>query len=186
MKKIRTFIGIKIPDKISSEIFNFSSKKFKSIGGKVKLVEKENIHITLLFLGEVENDKINQIIDELKKIKYESFIVSVRGLCAFPSPEFPKVVWIGAESDKIIRLHEEIKNRLKEFVEKDESKPFTSHITIARIKSGNISNEVRKLLSENKDIEFGKFQVNEFSLFESKLTPQGPIYKILESFKLDY
>jgi 2'-5' RNA ligase len=185
MKKVRAFIGIKIPDEISSEIFNFSSEKLKSIGGKVKLVEKENIHITLLFLGEIENNKINQIIDELKKIKYESFTISVKGIGVFPSLEFPKVVWIGAESDKIIRLHEEIKNRFKEFVEKDESKPFTSHITIARIKSGNISNEVRKLLNENKDIEFGKFQVNEFSLFESKLTPQGPTYKILESFKLD-
>jgi 2''-5'' RNA ligase len=183
--KVRTFVGIKIPQELSSKIFKFSSEKLKNIKGKIKLVEEQNLHITLLFLGEIEQNKISEIIDELKKIKHERFSIKIKGLGFFPSHELPRVIWLGSESPQITNLYDKIKNKLKIFVQKDDSKSFVSHITIARVKSHISPAETKKLLDENGQLEFGEFEVKEFHLFESKLTPHGPIYKIIESFKLE-
>ncbi len=183
--KVRTFVGIKIPQDLSSKIFKFSSEKLKNIKGKIKLVEEQNLHITLLFLGEIEQNKIREIIDELKKIKDKRFSIKIKGLGFFPSYESPRVIWLGSESHQITNLHNKIKDRLKIFVQKDEPKSFVSHITVARVKSHTSPEETKKLLDENSQLEFGEFEVKEFHLFESKLTPQGPIYKIIETFKLE-
>jgi 2'-5' RNA ligase len=183
--KVRTFVGIKIPQDLSSKIFKFSSEKLKNIKGKIKIVEEENIHITLLFLGEIEQNKISEIIDELKKIKHKRFSIKIKGLGFFPSYEFPKVIWLGSESDEITNLHYKIRDKLKIFVQKEDPKSFVSHITIARVKSHISPSETKKLLNENSKLEFGEFEVKEFHLFESKLTPYGPIYKIIESFNLE-
>lgn len=177
----RIFIGIKIPDEISEKIIGFIKDKSISKISNLKTVEQENLHITLKFLGEVEEENVPKIIEELSSTSFSPFKVEVKNIGAFPSVEYPRVIWIGAISKEIYDLKKILDISLKK-LKFEEEKNFISHITIGRIKRGNLSTKIKELMKEN--ISFGEFFVNKFTLFESILTPSGPIYKNIREFKL--
>lgn len=177
----RTFIGIKIPNEISEKIIRFLKEKSISRLPNLKTVEQENLHITLKFLGEVEEEKIQEIIEDLSSISFSIFKVEVKNIGVFPSVDYPRVIWIGAISSEIYELKKILDRTLKK-LKFEEEKNFISHITICRVKNGNPSAKIKELMKEN--ISFGEFFVNEFTLFESVLTPSGPIYKNIKEFKL--
>lgn len=183
---IRAFIGIKIPEEITEKIDSFSKEKLKNIKN-IKRVEKENLHITLKFLGEIGEDEVERIKEELKKISFRKFEIKIKGLGVFPSISNPKVIWIGGESEKIQVLKREIDLHIKNSqinIKKEDDRPFVIHITIGRIKKEGEkeSEKIKRLVKENPD--FGHFYAEEFILFQSVLTPDGPIYKVLEKFPL--
>jgi 2'-5' RNA ligase len=146
----------------------------------VKWVKKENLHITLKFLG--ETDKKTAIEDKMKEIaeEFSSFNVSLRKIGAFPSSKRAKILWVGVEEgmEELIELFSTIENKLSPLGFEKEVRKFTPHITFARVKKGNYS------LPEQIDFSFDSFPVNEVALFKSTLTPKGPIYEILSSIPL--
>jgi 2'-5' RNA ligase len=183
---IRAFIGIKIPEEITEKIDSFSKEKLKNIKN-IKRVEKENLHITLKFLGEITEDEAEKLKEELKKISFVKFQIKIKGIGVFPSISNPKVIWIGGESEKIQMLKREIDLCIKNSqinINQENDKPFVIHITIGRIKKEveKESEKIKQLIKEN--LEFGEFSAEEFILFQSVLTPNGPIYKVLEKFPL--
>lgn len=179
----RIFIGIKIPSEISEKINKFMNEKRIQKIPYIKTVEKENLHITLKFLGEVDQGKISEIIEELNSLTntISNFKIEVKSIGIFPSIEHPRVIWIGAISKDIHDAKRKLDQALAKFNFQEEEN-FVSHITIGRIKKGNPSVKIKELMKE--DISFGEFTANEITLFESILTPSGPIYKKIREFKL--
>lgn len=179
----RVFIAIKLPEDICLRIDEFNAKNVLSKINNVKPVERENLHITIKFLGEISQAVIPKIIDELNRISKEfpQFKVKVKGIGVFPSPDVPRVIWVGAESSEIHIIKKSVDESLSRFgFEKDEK--FISHITIGRVKRGNPAEKLKELMRSN--IDFGEFTAKELVLFESILTPQRPIYKEIKTFVL--
>ncbi len=179
---MRVFIAIDLPDELKEEIFKIYNK-IKFI--RAKFVEKENLHITLKFLGELQPPKVKEIQEALKSIEFEKFKIRVKGLGAFPDFNRIRVLWLGiAEGkEKLLELQRKVDIICKKFgfpLEKE----YVPHITIARIKQVLNKEKFLEIIDELKNIDFGYFEVKEFKLKQSILRPQGPLYKDLEKYSL--
>ncbi|MCM8809602.1 MAG: RNA 2',3'-cyclic phosphodiesterase [Candidatus Omnitrophica bacterium] len=180
---MRTFIGIDLPENIKENLKQVIErlKKIK----EAKPVKTENLHITLKFLGEVEEKDIDKIKEKLKKstLDFKSFEVEVKGIGVFPSEKKTRVLWVGVQDEGFLKkLNEKIEQAMNQFGFEKE-KDFVSHITVARFKSIPNLNFIKEISEKYNNFLFGKFRVISFQLFESRLMPEGPIYKIVAQFQ---
>ena len=177
---MRLFIAIDLPEEVKQSIEEIKTP-LKNIKG-VKPVKKENIHLTLKFLGEVDDDKINKIIRALSQIKFKPFTLSLDKIGVFPDEKRIRVLWVNAEpEDPLKGLKQAIDKALPGF--KDDH-PFKNHLTFARIKYLTSDNDKKKILEliTNKQVDNKDFLVDKFKLYKSTLTPQGSIYEVLREF----
>lgn len=183
---MRLFIGIEVPQSPKLlEIFEI----VKNTGADIKLVEPYNIHITLLFLGEVRDDRVEEVKDSMSGLKFNKFKVTLKGLGAFPNLTRPRVVWVGiVEGQQQLRqIRSYILNELlKRKIRPEDDKDFSPHLTIGRVKSYNSISNLINTINENMNVDIGTFEVNNVVLFKSTLTPKGPIYdKLFEVSSID-
>ncbi len=187
---MRAFIAIELPEEIKNYL-NKLQGQLKTSGADVKWVEPQNIHLTLKFLGEIDDTllaKINGILQSAASARNE-FYMRLREVGAFPGISSAKVIWVSIdEGDKEVK---EIAGELEENIAKigipQESRAFSSHITIGRSKSGLNRLNLLQLLKEAADSPAGenlRFMVKKISLFKSTLTPKGPVYEILKRLNL--
>ena len=176
---MRLFIAIEIPEEIKEHIADIQERIIGN-ENKIKLVNKNQIHLTLKFLGEVQPDKIETIKDSLKKISFKPFSIYLDKIGVFPNENYIRVVWVGLKPEELIlELQKNIDEKLKNLFKKE--KIFKSHLTLARVKFIENKKEfVEKL--KNIKIENIKIDINNFKLVKSALTPKGPIYEDLEVF----
>jgi 2'-5' RNA ligase len=175
----RCFIAINFHDNIIDEIIRIQKiiqKEDVFIG---KFTENDNLHLTMKFLGEIDEDKITKIKESLKKIKFKRFECSLEKLGVF-SMETPRIIWIKIKGE-IYNFCKEVDECLSDIFEKE--KRFMGHITLARIKKIYNKKKLYEVLNKIK-IEKLKISVEEFSLMESKLTERGAEYKEIEKYKL--
>lgn len=180
----RLFVGIRVPEEVREKIKPVQEKLIKT-GANLTLVSLNNFHFTLKFLGNEEESKIPQIEDKLKKIALDtsSFYFSVQGVGVFPGEERISVVWVGAQSKELVSLMKETNQSLN-YIRKSEHEEEIPHLTIARVKSGKNKEELRKVVLEFSSTVFGNVLVDKIMLFESVLTPQGPMYTVVKEFLL--
>ncbi|MGQ9542748.1 MAG: RNA 2',3'-cyclic phosphodiesterase [Candidatus Bathyarchaeia archaeon] len=185
MERIRAFISIDVDDEqIRFKLTEFQ-KRIVDLGGDVKLVEPENIHLTLRFLGEIEQKAIQGIVDSLRNIILSPFDIQFRGVGAFPSLSHMNVIWVGIEQGKeeLMKISESIEASLRRIGVPRDKKGFSPHVTIARVRSGRNKQNIAKLLSEHNDAEFGSMKVESIRLKRSVLTSQGPVYTTIFEMK---
>ena len=185
MSQLRAFLAIDVDEELKTKIYKVI-KEFKKIDAKIKFVELENLHLTLKFFGDIETEGIDVLCDRIANVvnEFDGFDIKIKGCGAFPNTNRIKVIWLGIESDELIkRLHDELD---KEFVRLgfDKDKKFSTHLTIGRMKSPKGKAEVKSTIEEFSDVEIGKMSVNKIMLKKSTLTPSGPIYEDLEIFEL--
>lgn len=183
---MRTFIAISLPQEIKTALVKLQ-KNLKTSGADVKWVEEQNIHLTLKFLGEIEEkiaEKICVILKETAK-NLNPFSLRLESPGAFPRTDKPRVIWAGLGEDiqQLKNIVAELEKKLSEIDIPAEERAFASHITIGRLKSDKNREELVKGLIAAE--EFFKntnyeWRVNSIILFKSTLTPQGPIYDILK------
>lgn len=182
---MRSFIGIDIPRSIAEGLREIQ-EEIKNVSN-VKLVEPENMHITLKFLGEIQESKVTEIGRRLEKIgkEFKSFNVRLRGTGCFPSLKYIRIVWIGVEEGamEILGIQRRIDDELKSIGFKKEKK-FHPHLTIARVKNYRAKKELASLIESKKDIEVGEFKVREINFKKSTLTKKGPVYEDLLNIPL--
>ena len=176
---IRTFIAVELPEKFLPEIENIGSQ-IKIPG--VKLVEPGLVHITMKFLGDIHEDKVESIASALLQIKCKPFDASIKGIGVFPKPSYVKVIWLGGIGD-FDMLHSEVERVLSGFKFKQEG-DFTPHATIARVKQPVNRIDLMEKITNIGDPDLGTFGVSAISLKKSTLTPRGPIYETLKEIKL--
>jgi len=182
-KKIRTFIALDLPREVINEIKRVQEfiKKKKLFDGK--LVEPENLHLTLKFLGEIDEDKINEVKNRLKGIKFEGFEVGFGDIGVFSSKykKYIRVIWVKLNGKAVWDLQKKIDEVLEGLFEREHR--FMGHITIARVKRVYDRQGFLEYI-QNLSLRKIKFKVDNFFLKKSELKPEGPFYKDLAKYKL--
>ena len=182
----RLFAAIKIhPGETFSDMVNtFREELWDS---KIKWVNLDDIHLTLHFFGEVEEDKIPVIKKLLTDIaqKHEEFTIHPERTGFFGKKHNPRVLWVGfRKSRELTELQKSIKKELEVHGFKTDDRPFSPHLTIGRIKHVGDKDLFFDLISQYKDTYFQSTEVKKFILFESKLFRTGPKYTNLADFKI--
>jgi 2'-5' RNA ligase len=172
----RTFISVELPENVKKEIKKIQDLLLEFNGKKTEI---ENLHLTLKFLGEIDDKKLGQVKEKLKDIQGKSFEAEIDNLGVF-SENFIRIVWLhlkGAEE-----LQKKIDSALEGLFERE--RRFMSHITIARIKSVKNKND---FLAKLKEIPIPRmrFLVESFNLKKSELFPEGAKYEGLGKYALD-
>lgn len=175
MNQIRSFISINIPKKVKEKVKKVQEKLPEFIG---KTTEIKNLHLTLKFLGEIDEEKIEIVKERLRQIKLKRLNVQIGNLGIF-SEKFIRIVWLHITDCE--KLQKEVDEKLKDIFEKEER--FMSHLTIARVKKC----DREKFLEELKKIKVPKieFEIDRFYLMKSKLSLGGPKYEVIEVYDLN-
>jgi len=152
--------------------------------GVVRWTKPQNIHLTLKFLGEVDDALVYRARDVLRVIceTQPIFEFQTKGTGAFPSLERPRILYAGTAvgSDDLAALRERIEQGLEELGVDRDTRPFKAHVTLGRIKTPRIPVDAAEFLTPFTDTVFGTTQVKDLVLYESELRRTGPVYKIVE------
>ena len=183
MSLVRCFVAVDLEDPAIASKIAAVQEQLKGAGAKLKLVELENLHLTLRFIGEIPRDLIERVVEALRGVEFTPFTVHFVGLGAFPNPRRPRVIWVGVEegSRELSELSAKVNSVLAKLKLPKPEEEFTPHLTIARVKSGVGS--LPMLIEENKSLELGSMLVDRFRLKKSTLTSRGPIYETLFEVK---
>ena len=175
MASIRTFIAVELPDDIKQKIGDFISVIRPKISG-VKWVQTVNLHLTLKFLGNVEEDLINNIINEISEAAQHNspFNMQLEGFGAFPNLNRPRVFWIDVKhgGNELSKLAASIESKMVKLGFEPESRKFSPHLTVGRVRRGKRANFPEDVPS------FGPVEcdIKTVTVMKSTLTPEGPIY----------
>ena len=183
---LRVFIAVDIEDPLLVSRLERLKDAIASTGVPMKLVETENLHITLRFIGEVPVGLVDEIKSGvLERLRFKQFNIRLQGLGAFPSVTKPRVVWVGVREgvEDLTRIREEIEGGLRALGIRPDDKEFHPHITLARVKGSRNIQTLIKILQEYEDYEVGVLRVSSIRLKKSTLTRQGPIYETLMEVK---
>src|SRR5262249_43289479 len=152
--------------------------------GSARWVAPESIHITLRFLGEVPEKRIDDIDAELKGLTWKPFTITVRGVGFFPGTRSPRVLWAGLEAPTMEGLAEQLDTRMERLGFEKEKRAFRAHITLARAKNNRIDSSLVSGAAKFEEHDFGSFTVDRVFLFKSTLKPSGAVYEKLKEFVL--
>jgi 2'-5' RNA ligase len=182
---MRAFIAISISDKARGKCQRVI-EELQASGADLKPVRPENLHVTLMFLGEVGDadlDKVRAVLREFSA-KEKAFRISLSMLGYFGNARFPRTVWIGISEGRqeISRICREM-NRMLAGIREDSREP-RPHLTLARVKSVRGAESLLEKIRELRDVNIGEVEVKEIKLMRSMLQPSGPVYSELESFPL--
>jgi len=182
----RIFIALKVEPSAAFLKLISTLKSALSIDS-IKWTNPENIHLTLAFLGDTEENIIENINSMLKEKCTGSgnFELVIKGFGVFRSISDPRILWTGiSHSGKLLQLNEIVINGLKDLKIKLEERPFKPHLTLGRIKQVNDKETLRSLIEQFENTEIQIVPVNEVILYESILMASGPVYKTLTKFRL--
>ena len=182
---MRAFVALEVPEQVLDSLVRFQSE-ISSTGADLKLVERENLHFTVKFLGEINEAQASQACSKMGKLSLKRLNVEVRGAGAFPSAARARVVWVGVAREcvqPVSSLAAEVISALDGIGETDE-RPFQAHLTLGRARSPRNLRQLGDLLARNADRTFGVAQLTELKLKSSVLTPKGPVYSDVGVFPL--
>ncbi len=176
---MRTFIAIEIPDEIKQQMAGVQAQ-IRKAEVDASWPRPEGIHLTLKFLGEVPEARIDEIRNglALAVAGMGRFRLEVRGIGAFPNARNARVVWVGlsGEMEKLNRLQAAIEDSLTRIGVEREDKLFKPHLTLARIKYIRSRETLLKALEQVKDVVLPGFEVQAVSLMKSELRRTGAEY----------
>jgi len=147
----------------------------------LKHVETENIHLTLKFLGEIPQHKVDEVAELVKDIFFEPFNFKVEEVGVFPNSRRPATIWAGISEGvtEVTKVFEELDAKLSKLGFERERRKFHPHLTIGRVRSGRNKDQLVEELMRLEREEFGVISVDRVVLKKSFLTPSGPIYTTL-------
>jgi 2'-5' RNA ligase len=187
---MRAFVAIDFPDAIHAALadqqaaFRAACQAQSRYADEIRWTRPEGIHLTLKFLGQVPEDRLKLVTEALELLGgFERFWVEVKGFGFFPNPRRPRVFWVGLEAPAALqKLVTGLETAMEGLGFPREQRGFTPHLTLARFKSPRSQPALEALLKEREAIELGRFEVAEFYLFESKLSPAGATYRKVARF----
>jgi len=154
---------------------------------KINWVPEQNLHITLKFFGETPNDKIDgicEILDEIAE-RHQAFKIQLQNIGIFGSSYNPRVIWFGMDQNTAIEnLAGDVLKSVEEIGWERDRQNFRPHLTVGRIKLIKDKRYFQQTIDKYKNIPLQLVPIGAFYLIESKLRPQGPVYDVVEEFKL--
>lgn len=175
---IRTFICIEIPESVKERIAELQLH-LRQIDSRVSWTKPSNIHLTLKFLGDVKASRIERVLraTEHSVISIDPFEIEVGGAGCFPSPRSPRVLWVGLVTlpDSLKQLHQRLEEELFREGFPRESKRFSPHLTMGRVRDPRNGSRLAEEL-QARGFESEKFQAREVIVMKSELKPTGSVY----------
>lgn len=167
-------------------------KGIPASSARVRWVAEENIHLTVKFLGEVDEGRVAGIGERLREVctGHAPFGLTIEGTGAFPGTKNPRTLWVGvAGSEALANLARDIEQAMASLGFEKEERTFSPHLTIGRVRPGRVTerrglDSIVKELATFKDKVFGTIQVEEILLMKSQLRPGGAEYSVVAGFQL--
>lgn len=182
---MRLFIAVEISDEAKEKIKE-ALDALSGMGFRAKFVEPENLHITLKFLGEVSDDKLESLCEDVRKVceKHSGFSFSLENVGYFGKRNDIRVVWVGVNTglDNLKGIMNDLRESLN-YIRRDEHEGVP-HLTIARVRYAHENSGLADEIEKIRNVKFGEVSVKEIVIKKSVLTPKGPVYSDYKSFKL--
>lgn len=183
MGRTRTFIGIDIGDAIRGSAAALQKELAKG-GLDVKWATPESMHITLLFLGDVDDRELHAVCRGVKAAVSDepAFALRVSGVGAFPNARRPKVVWGGITdgADPLQRLHLALEEEMLELgCYRKEERGYTPHLTLGRVTTEGAGFALAAELPKRAGWQGGRVTVNEVLVYNSETGRDGPVYPVV-------
>lgn len=179
----RAFISVDI--EVTPKLSEFE-ERLRGSDAPLKLVDLDNIHLTLKFLGDTDEALIDDIVRAmtLSVEHIEPFTMEMKGTGAFPNLNYMKVIWVGLENaDALVTIAKTLDRELTKLGFKREKRGFHPHITMARVKGARKKNILAQVINEHKDETFGSQKVECIRLKKSVLSREGPTYSTVKEVK---
>jgi len=176
----RLFIAIDLPKPVKNRLEVLQ----KHIDG-VKWIELQQMHLTIRFLGNVDEELYQKLLSNLKKIRSPSFVYSIKGVGVFPNIHRPKVLWAGVEADdRLSILYQKIEEVVISSGFDPQERDYKPHITLGRVKRRLHSEECQTFLGKHENLEITDIKVDNFILYQSRLTRHGALHQQLQQYSL--
>lgn len=180
---MRLFIAVDFPSEVLNKIDEITAFFKSQLAGKhLKWVSTDNLHLTIKFIGDFPDENLDPLKEQLTNTlaNQAEFSISIQGLGIFPHPKNPRVVWLGIDgSEPLVEIHNNLELNLKPLGIPTENRGYDPHLTIARVKR-QTDTETAKLIgatfSQFKVGSLGTATIDKVCLYQSKLTPKGPVY----------
>lgn len=182
---MRTFIALELSEEVKKELSRIQ-EELKKADADIKWAKPDNIHLTLKFLGNVGDDKIEEIKKVLNGVSSQKrpFEINLSKPGAFPNPNYPRVIWVGIEKNslEVEKIAQAVEGDLEKLEFPAENRPFSAHLTLGRVKSATNRDKLKQLLL-SVGVRPKSCSIDKITLFQSTLTPKGPIYTPLHIAK---
>ncbi len=188
MPRTRTFIAIELSKSIRDRLIALQ-EELATAAPDVKWVERENLHVTLLFLGEVDDRELPAVCRVVQEAlaEYPVFTLSVAAAGCFPNPRRPRTLWVGIGQgvQDVVAVHDALERPLLDLgCYRREERKYTPHITLGRRRSEGPADALSRALAKQQAWQGGEEVVGEIHVMGSELTRDGPHYTILSRAKL--
>ena len=187
---MRVFIAIEIDKVVKDGLADLQREMLGKVDirrGDAKWVEPENMHLTLKFLGAMKDAQLVEVckITEEVVAKYERFDIEIGNVGSFGGHS-ARVLWVGAgtNSESLLDLQDDLETQLAFAGWPEENRKFEGHLTLCRIKNSKAGVKLAQLANEYKDYSLDVVEVDSVCIFQSELTPKGPVYTLLGKYNL--
>lgn len=186
--RVRAFVAVPLPEPVVDGLVRLQGEIEAGAPGFYRWVDRGQIHLTLYFLGELEDAVADQIRNALRDVMADGLALRVDGIALLPERNTPRIVaaGIGGELDALIRLQQKISDTVFPFAPFKETRRYYPHVTLGRLKHGMPGNakQLKRTLGEVVLKESDAFRVDGFELMQSHLDQGGPRYETIERFPL--
>lgn len=182
---MRAFVALEIPSPALDSLVKFQ-EELSATGADIRLVERQNLHFTVKFLGEISESQAAEVGSRLGNLVLKGMEVEVRGTGAFPNPSRARVVWAGVSREHealVAPVAQQVIDSLDGIGERDE-RPFRAHVTLGRVRSTRNFRQLEQFLRDNSDRPFGVVRLSRLKLKSSVLSTGGPVYTDLGVYPL--
>ena len=187
---MRVFIAIDIDEKMRNAIADLQKQLNAKVDvkkGDVKWVEPENIHLTLKFLGEIKDEQGAEVCEITKQVAelHQNFTLDIESVGSFGGRS-AKVVWVGAGkgTDELLALQKDLDEQLTLAGYPSEEREFSAHLTLCRVRNPKAGFKLAEAVGQFEKLKLGSIAADSLCVYQSQLTPAGPIYTLLASYKL--
>ncbi len=187
---MRVFIAVDIDDSARAALGRLQKELEKASGvdrRDVKWVRPEDMHLTLKFIGEMDDKKLPEVCTALEEAakKHNSFQLGIESVGYF-GKNAATVVWVGtaAGSESLQSLAGDVEEQLAQTGWPKEDRPFAGHLTLCRIKNPRAGRILAQMSEKYKDFNAGTVKIDDVKVYQSVLMPAGPVYSVLCKFKL--
>lgn len=187
---MRCFIAIDIDEQIRKALASLQNELQSKADIKrsdVKWVKPESMHLTLKFLGEIKDEQAVDVCNITKQVasQHKSFELDVESVGHFGGRS-ARVLWVGAGQDceNLLQLQNDLEQQLALADWPKETRKFSGHLTLCRVRNSKAGLKLAQMTEKYKDFKLGTIPADSLSVYQSQLTPKGPIYTLLGNYKL--
>ncbi|MBW8038760.1 MAG: RNA 2',3'-cyclic phosphodiesterase [Planctomycetes bacterium] len=187
---MRCFIAIDIDENNRAALGDLQQQLKSKVDVKrsdVKWVNPENVHLTLKFLGEIKDEQVVDICNIVKEVagRHNSFELGIESVGYFGGRS-ARVLWVGMGKgrDNLLRLQEDLEQQLASAGWPAEKRAYSGHLTLCRLRNPKAGFKLVPIVEQYKDFKVGIMPADSVLVYQSQLTPAGPIYTVLGEYKM--